>query len=119
MSDNYEYEKQLEKVNSLIIQNENDLAKYSKDSETLFNIKTTMDECIRLLSDSIKGRDASKEYESLSHNNDAEYRKLLQKTENKINDAKRRLEELNAEREKITRWIEEENENENLSDNSN
>ncbi|MCI5789373.1 MAG: hypothetical protein MR031_01590 [Tenericutes bacterium] len=115
----YEYKKELDSVDKQIDEQESLIKECNNANETFSRIRKSMDRCIDLLSRSVKGPSASKDYEEMHYVNESEYSKLTKEAENNRIEATRKLEDLREQRQKLIERIEEdENEEEKNDDRS-
>ncbi len=115
----YEYKKELDSVDKQIDEQEALIKECNNANETFSRIRKSMDRCIDLLSRSVKGPSASKDYEEMHYVNESEYSKLTKEAENNRIEATRKLEDLREQRQKLIERIEEdENEEEKNDDRS-
>lgn len=115
----YEYKKELDSVDKQIDEQESLIKECNNANETFSRIRKSMDRCIDLLSRSVKGPSASKDYEEMHYVNESEYIKLTKEAENNRIEAIRKLEDLREQRQKLIERIEEdENEEEKNDDRS-
>ena len=115
----YEYKKELDSVDKQIDEQEALIKECNNANETFSRIRKSMDRCIALLSRSVKGPSASKDYEEMHYVNESEYSKLTKEAENNRIEATRKLEDLREQRQKLIERIEEdENEEEKNDDRS-
>lgn len=115
----YEYKKELDSVDKQIDEQEALIKECNNANETFSRIRKSMDRCIDLLSRSVKGPSASKDYEEMHYVNESEYIKLTKEAENNRIEATRKLEDLREQRQKLIERIEEdENEEEKNDDRS-
>lgn len=115
----YEYKKELDSVDKQIDEQESLIKECNNANETFSRIRKSMDRCIDLLSRSVKGPSASKDYEEMHYVNESEYSKLTKEVENNRIEATRKLEDLREQRQKLIERIEEdENEEEKNEDRS-
>ena len=115
----YEYKKGLDSVDKQIDEQESLIKECNNANETFSRIRKSMDRCIDLLSRSVKGPSASKDYEEMHYVNESEYSKLTKEAENNRIEATRKLEDLREQRQKLIERIEEdENEEEKNDDRS-
>ena len=115
----YEYKKELDSVDKQIDEQESLIKECNNANETFSRTRKSMDRCIDLLSRSVKGPSASKDYEEMHYVNESEYSKLTKEAENNRIEATRKLEDLREQRQKLIERIEEdENEEEKNDDRS-
>ena len=112
----YEYKKELDSVDKQIDEQEALIKECNNDNETFSRIRKSMDRCIDLLSRSVKGPSASKDYEEMHYVNESEYSKLTKEAENNRIEAIRKLEDLREQRQKLIERIEEDENEEEKSD---
>ena len=77
----YEYRKELDNVDKQIYEQESLIKECNNANETFSKIRKSMDRCIDLLSRSVKGASASKDYEEMHYVNESEYSKLTKEAE--------------------------------------
>ena len=115
----YEYKKELDSVDKQIDEQESLIKECNNANETFSRIRKSMDRCIDLLSRSVKGPSAGRDYEEMHYVNESEYSKLTKEAENNRIEATRKLEDLREQRQKLIERIEEdENEEEKNDDRS-
>ena len=115
----YECKKELDSGDKQIDEQESLIKECNNANETFSRIRKSMDRCIDLLSRSVKGPSASKDYEEMHYVNESEYSKLTKEAENNRIEATRKLEDLREQRQKLIERIEEdENEEEKNDDRS-
>ena len=112
----YEYKKELDSVDKQIDEQESLIKECNNANETFSRIRKSMDRCIDLLSRSVKGPSASKDYEEMHYVNESEYIKLTKEAENNRIEATRKLEDLREQRQKLIERIEEDENEEEKSD---
>ena len=112
----YEYKKELDSVDKQIDEQEALIKECNNANETFSRIRKSMDRCIDLLSRSVKGPSASKDYEEMHYVNESEYSKLTKEAENNRIEAIRKLEYLREQRQKLIERIEEDENEEEKSD---
>ena len=112
----YEYKKELDSVDKQIDEQESLIKECNNANETFSRIRKSMDRCIDLLSRSVKGPSASKDYEEMHYVNESEYSKLTKEAENNRIEATRKLEDLREQRQKLIERIEEDENEEEKSD---
>lgn len=112
----YEYKKELDSVDKQIDEQEALIKECNNANETFSRIRKSMDICIDLLSRSVKGPSASKDYEEMHYVNESEYSKLTKEAENNRIEAIRKLEDLREQRQKLIERIEEDENEEEKSD---
>ena len=112
----YEYKKELDSVDKQIDEQEALIKECNNANETFSRIRKSMDRCIDLLSRSVKGPSASKDYEEMHYVNESEYSKLTKEAENNRIEATRKLEDLREQRQKLIERIEEDENEEEKSD---
>ena len=112
----YEYKKELDSVDKQIDEQESLIKECNNANETFSRIRKSMDRCIDLLSRSVKGPSASKDYEEMHYVNESEYSKLTKEAENNRIEAIRKLEDLREQRQKLIERIEEDENEEEKSD---
>ena len=112
----YEYKKELDSVDKQIDEQESLIKECNNANETFSRIRKSMDRCIDLLSRSVKGPSASKDYEEMHYVNESEYSKLTKEAENNRIEATRKLEDLREQRQKLIERIEEDENAEEKND---
>ena len=112
----YEYKKELDSVDKQIDEQESLIKECNNANETFSKIRRSMDRCIDLLSRSVKGPSASKDYEEMHYVNESEYNKLTKEAENNRIEATRKLEDLREQRQKLIERLEDAEEDEEKSD---
>lgn len=112
----YEYKKELDSVDKQIDEQEALIKECNNANETFSRIRKSMDRCIDLLSRSVKGPSASKDYEEMHYVNESEYSKLTKEAENNRIEATRKLEDLREQRQKLIERIEEDDNEEEKND---
>ena len=112
----YEYKKELDSVDKQIDEQESLIKECNNANETFSRIRKSMDRCIDLLSRSVKGPSASKDYEEMHYVNESEYSKLTKEAENNRIEATRKLEDLREQRQKLIERIEEDENEEEKND---
>lgn len=112
----YEYKKELDSVDKQIDEQEALIKECNNANETFSRIRKSMDRCIDLLSRSVKGPSASKDYEEMHYVNESEYSKLTKEAENNRIEATRKLEDLREQRQKLIERIEEDENEEEKND---
>lgn len=111
----YEYKKELDSVDKQIDEQESLIKECNNANETFSKIRRSMDRCIDLLSRSVKGPSASKDYEEMHYVNESEYNKLTKEAENNRIEATRKLEDLREQRQKLIERLEDAEEDEEKS----
>lgn len=112
----YEYRKELDNVDKQIYEQESLIKECNNANETFSKIRKSMDRCIDLLSRSVKGASASKDYEEMHYVNESEYSKLTKEAEDNRLEATRKLEDLREQRQKLIERLEADEDDEEKSD---